>query len=133
MALNKIERRKRIHYRIRKVVNGTAERPRMVVFRSNKQIYVQVVDDLKGITLAAAASNDKELAADCKGKTGVEVAAIVGKKIAERALAKGITTISFDRGGYLYHGRVKSLADAAREGGLIFSKLRLWQIQMLRK
>ena len=120
MALNKIERRKRIHYRIRKVVNGTAERPRMVVFRSNKQIYVQVVDDLKGITLVAAASNDKELAADCKGKTGGEAAAIVGKKIAERALAKGITTISFDRGGYLYHGRVKSLADAAREGGLIF-------------
>ena len=120
MALNKIERKKRIHYRIRKVVNGTAERPRMVVFRSNKQIYVQVVDDLKGVTLAAAASNDKELAADCKGKTGVEAAAIVGKKIAERALAKGITTISFDRGGYLYHGRVKSLADAAREGGLIF-------------
>ncbi|MCM1176263.1 MAG: 50S ribosomal protein L18 [Bacteroidales bacterium] len=120
MALNKLQRRKRIHYRIRKVVNGTAERPRMVVFRSNKQIYVQVVDDLKGITLVAAASNDKELAAECKGKCGKDAAAIVGKKIAERALAKGITTISFDRGGYLYHGRVKSLADAAREGGLIF-------------
>ena len=120
MALNKIERRKRIHYRIRTVVNGTAERPRMVVFRSNKQIYVQVVDDTKGNTLVAAASNDKALAAECKGKTGVEAAAIVGKAIAERALAKGITTISFDRGGYLYHGRVKSLADAAREGGLKF-------------
>ena len=120
MALNKIERRKRIHYRIRKVVNGTAERQRMVVFRSNKQIYVQVVDDLKGMTLCAAASNDKALAAECKGKTGIEAAAIVGKAIAERALAAGITTISFDRGGYLYHGRVKSLADAAREGGLIF-------------
>ncbi|MBQ8629854.1 MAG: 50S ribosomal protein L18 [Prevotella sp.] len=120
MALNKIERRKRIHYRIRKVVNGTAERPRMVVFRSNKQIYVQVVDDLKGMTLCAAASNDKALAAECKGKTGIEAAALVGKAIAERALAMGITTISFDRGGYLYHGRVKSLADAAREGGLIF-------------
>lgn len=120
MALNKIERRRRIHYRIRKVVNGTAERPRMVVFRSNKQIYVQVVDDVKAITLAAAASNDKELAAECKGKTGIEAAAIVGKAIAQRAIAKGITTIAFDRGGYLYHGRVKSLADAAREGGLIF-------------
>lgn len=120
MALNRIERRKRIHYRIRKVVNGTAERPRMVVFRSNKQIYVQVIDDVKAVTLAAAASNDKELAAACKGKTGIEAAAIVGKAIAERAIAKGITTISFDRGGYLYHGRVKSLADAAREGGLIF-------------
>ena len=93
MALNKIERRKRIHYRIRKVVNGTAERPRMVVFRSNKQIYVQVVDDLKGITLAAAASNDKELAADCKGKTGVEAAAIVGKKIAERQVPRVVHAV----------------------------------------
>ena len=122
MALNKIERRKRIHYRIRKVVNGTAEKPRMVVFRSNKQIYVQVVvDHLDGCqTICAAASNDKALAAECKGKTGVEAAAIVGKAIAERALAKGINTVSFDRGGYLYHGRVKSLADAAREGGVIF-------------
>ena len=120
MALNKIERRKRIHYRIRKVVNGTAERPRMVVFRSNKQIYVQVIDDQKGVTLAAAASNDKALAAECKGKSGKEAAAIVGKAIAERAIAKGINTISVDRGRYLYHGRVKSLADAAREGGLIF-------------
>lgn len=120
MAMNKIQRRKRIHYRIRKVVNGTAERPRMVVFRSNKQIYVQVVDDLKAVTLVAAASNDKLLAAECKGKSGVEVAAIVGKAIAERAIEKGINTIAFDRGGYLYHGRVKSLAEAAREGGLIF-------------
>lgn len=120
MALNKIQRRQRIHYRIRKVVNGTAERPRMVVFRSNKQIYVQVVDDMKGVTLVAAASNDKELAVECKGKSGIEAAAIVGKKVAERALAQGISTVSFDRGGYLYHGRVKSLADAAREGGLIF-------------
>ena len=120
MALNKIERRRRIHFRIRKHVNGTAEPPRMVVFRSNKQIYVQVVDDLQGKTLVAAASNDKELAAQCKGKSGIEAAAVVGKAIAERALAKGITTIAFDRGGYLFHGRVKSLADAAREGGLIF-------------
>ena len=76
----------------------------MVVFRSNKQIYVQVVDDLQGKTLCAAASNDKELAAQCKGKTGIEAAAIVGKAVAERALAKGITTICFDRGGYLFHG-----------------------------
>ena len=120
MALSRTDRRKRIHYRIRKHVNGTAERPRMVVFRSNKQIYVQVVDDLQGKTLVAAASNDKELAAQCKGKSGIEAAAIVGKAIAERALAKDIKTISFDRGGYLFHGRVKSLADAAREGGLDF-------------
>ncbi len=120
MALSRIARRQRIHYRIRKHVSGTPERPRMVVFRSNKQIYVQVIDDEAGKTLAAASSNDKELAAQCKGKNGIEAAAIVGKAIAERALAAGITTISFDRGGYLFHGRVKSLADAAREGGLIF-------------
>ena len=120
MALSREERRQRIHYRIRKKVNGTAEKPRMVVFRSNKQIYVQVVDDLKGATLVAAASNDKALAAECAGKTGIEAAAIVGKAIAERALAAGITTVCFDRGGYLFHGRVKSLADAAREGGLNF-------------
>ena len=118
--MNRIERRRRIHYRIRKHVNGTAERPRMVVFRSNKQIYVQVIDDEQNKTLVAAASNDKELAAQCKGKSGIEAAAVVGKAIAERALAKGITTIAFDRGGYLFHGRVKSLADAAREGGLVF-------------
>lgn len=120
MALTKIERRQRIHYRIRKIVNGTPERPRMVVFRSNKQIYVQVIDDVNGITLASAASNDKALVEQCKGKNGVEAAKIVGKAIAERAIEKGISTISFDRGGYLYHGRVKSLADAAREGGLNF-------------
>ena len=109
-----------IHNRIRKVVNGTAERPRLVVFRSNKQIYVQVVDDTKGVTLVSAASNDKALVESCKGKTGTEAAAIVGKAIAERALEKGISTVAFDRGGYLYHGRVKSLAEAAREGGLKF-------------
>ena len=82
MALNRIERRRRVHYRIRKHVNGTAERPRMVVFRSNKQIYVQVVDDERGVTLVAAASNDKVLASECKGKNGIEAAAIVGKAIA---------------------------------------------------
>ena len=120
MALSKIERRRRIHYRIRKHVKGTAERPRLVVFRSNKQIYVQVVDDEQGVTLVAAASNDKALAAECKGKSGKDAAAVVGKAIAERAIAKGISEVSFDRGGYLYHGRVKSLADAAREGGLKF-------------
>ena len=120
MALSRIARRQRIHYRIRKHVSGTPERPRLAVFRSNKQIYAQVIDDEAGKTLAAAASNDKELAAQCKGKTGIEAAAIVGKAIAERCLEKGITTIAFDRGGYLFHGRVKSLADAAREGGLKF-------------
>jgi large subunit ribosomal protein L18 len=120
MALNREERRRRIHYRIRKHVNGTPERPRLAVFRSNKQIYAQVIDDENGVTLVAAASNDKALAAECKGKNGIDAAAIVGKAVAARALEKGITAVSFDRGGYLYHGRVKSLADAAREGGLNF-------------
>jgi large subunit ribosomal protein L18 len=120
MALNREERRRRIHYRIRKHVNGTPERPRLAVFRSNKQIYAQVIDDEHGVTLVAAASNDKALAAECKGKNGIDAAAIVGKAVAARALEKGITAVSFDRGGYLYHGRVKSLAVAAREGGLNF-------------
>lgn len=120
MALTKIERRRRIHYRIRKHVSGTAERPRLVVFRSNRQIYAQVINDEAGVTLVAAASNDKVLAAECKGKSGIEAAAIVGKAVAARAIEKGIDEVAFDRGGYLYHGRVQSLADAAREGGLIF-------------
>ena len=120
MALTKIERRRRIHYRIRKHVSGTAERPRLVVFRSNKQIYAQVINDEAGVTLVAAASNDKVLAAECKGKSGIEAAAIVGKAVAARAIEKGIDEVAFDRGGYLYHGRVQSLADAAREGGLKF-------------
>lgn len=120
MAINKIERRQRIRYRIRKVVSGTAQRPRMSVFRSNRQIYVQLIDDLKGVTMVAASSLEKAVAEQVKGKTNIEVAAIVGKLAAERALAKGISEVAFDRGGYLYHGRVKSLADAAREGGLKF-------------
>jgi ribosomal protein L18, bacterial type len=120
MALSKVDRRNRIRMRIRKVVNGTSERPRMCVFRSNKQIYVQLIDDVNGNTLAAASSIDKEIVADCKGKSGIEVAKLVGTLAAKRATEKGITTVSFDRGGYLYHGRVKSLADAAREGGLKF-------------
>ena len=120
MAINKIERRQRIRYRIRKVVSGTAQRPRMSVFRSNRQIYVQLIDDLKGVTLVAASSLEKAVAEQVKGKTNIEVAAIVGKLAAERALAKGISEVAFDRGGYLYHGRVKSLADAAREGGRKF-------------
>ena len=120
MALTKIERRRRIHYRIRKHVSGTAERPRLVVFRSNRQIYAQVINDEAGVTLVAAASNDKVLAAECKGKSGIEAAAIVGKAVAARAIEKGIDEVAFDRGGYLYHGRVQSWADAASEGGLKF-------------
>ena len=106
--------------RIRKIVSGTAEHPRMTVFRSNKQIYVQFIDDLAGVTLATASSLDKEIAADAAGKNKCEIAALVGKLAAARATAKGISTVSFDRNGYLYHGRVKMLADAAREGGLKF-------------
>ncbi|MFA6676061.1 MAG: 50S ribosomal protein L18 [Bacteroidales bacterium] len=120
MAISKIQRRQRIRYRIRKVVNGTAEQPRMAVYRSNKQIYVQFIDDVNGVTLASASSTEKSIQEDLKGKNGIEIAAYVGKLAAERAVAKGISTIAFDRGGYLYHGRIKSLADAAREGGLKF-------------
>ncbi|MFA5497337.1 MAG: 50S ribosomal protein L18 [Bacteroidales bacterium] len=120
MALTKQARRQRIRYRIRKRISGTPERPRMAVYRSNKQIYVQFIDDIKGLTLAQASSKDASLLEDIKGKTPVEAAALVGKLAAERALEKGITVVSFDRAGYLFHGRVKSLADAAREGGLKF-------------
>ena len=120
MSLNKIERRERIKMRIRKIVSGTPEQPRMTVFRSNKQIYVQFIDDLAGVTLATASSLDKEIAAETAGKTQSEVAAMVGQLAARRAVEKGISTVSFDRNGYLYHGRIKMLADAAREGGLKF-------------
>lgn len=106
--------------RIRKIVSGTAEHPRMTVFRSNKQIYVQFIDDLAGVTLATASSLDKEVAEAAAGKNKCDVAALVGKLAAERAVAKGISTVAFDRNGYLYHGRVKQLAEAAREGGLKF-------------
>ncbi|MDR1865040.1 MAG: 50S ribosomal protein L18 [Bacteroidales bacterium] len=118
MALTKIERRERIKKRIRKVVSGTADKPRMSVFRSNNQIYVQLIDDVAGITLLSASSRCKEVAGHQGNKT--EQAKLVGKLVAERSLAKGIAQVVFDRNGYLYHGRVKSLADAAREGGLKF-------------
>ena len=116
MSLNKSERRQRIQYRVRKTVSGSAARPRLSVYRSNKEIYAQIIDDVNGVTLAAASSRD---AGVTKG-TKIETAASVGKLIAEKALKAGIDTISFDRGGYLYHGRVKSLADGAREAGLKF-------------
>ena len=117
MALSKTERRTRIKNRIRKVVSGTAERPRLSVFRSNKEIYAQVIDDVTGKTIAAASSRDKDI--DSSGSKQ-EIASLVGKAIAEKAKKAGVETISFDRGGYLYHGRVKSLAEGAREGGLKF-------------
>ena len=120
MAISKIERRQRIRYRIRKVVNGTPEQPRMSVFRSNKQIYVQFIDDVNGVTLVSASSKDQSLVEEVKGKNPCQVAQLVGKLAAQKAIEKGISAVSFDRSGYLYHGRVKSLADAAREGGLVF-------------
>jgi large subunit ribosomal protein L18 len=117
MSLNKTERRQRIKYRIRKIVSGTAATPRLSVFRSNKEIYAQLIDDVNGVTLAAASSREKGV--DTKG-TNIEVANAVGKLIAEKAQKAGIETVSFDRGGYLYHGRVKSLAEGARAAGLKF-------------
>ena len=117
MALSRIERRQRIKFRIKKIVSGTAQKPRLVVFRSNSEIYAQIIDDTKGVTLVAASSRDKDLKAT---GTKTEKAKQVGQAIAKKALAAGIESISFDRGGYLYHGRVKSLAEGAREGGLKF-------------
>lgn len=116
--LKKQQRRSNIRYRIRKTVKGTAERPRLSVFRSNKQIYAQLIDDVQGVTLAAVSSAAKEMTAT-KGPK-VDLAREVGKKIAEKAVQSGIKTCVFDRGGYLYHGRVKALAEAAREAGLQF-------------
>ncbi len=112
--VSKIARRNKIKTRIRGKVSGTAERPRMSVFRSNKGIYVQIIDDLAGNTLVAASSKGLE------GGTKVEIAARVGSEVAKKALEKGINEVVFDRNGYLFHGRVKSLADAAREAGLKF-------------
>ena len=113
---NKHERRRIRRYRIRKRVSGTPDRPRLSVFRSGRHIYAQIVDDVKGATLAAA--NSRDLKPEGKGRIAPSTA--VGKALAERAKAKGVTKVAFDRGGYLYHGRVKALADGARAGGLEF-------------
>ena len=118
MALSKLERRQRIKYRIRKVISGTATKPRLSVFRSNKEIYAQIIDDVTGKTISSASSRDKDIASASGNK--VEIANLVGKALAEKAKKAGIETVSFDRGGYLYHGRVKSLAEGAREAGLKF-------------
>ncbi|ODN30355.1 50S ribosomal protein L18 [Fervidobacterium thailandense] len=108
------------HKRIRKKIFGTPERPRLSVFRSEKHIYAQIIDDTKGITLAAASTTEKALREKLQKTWNIEAAKEVGKLIAERALAKGIKEVVFDRGGFKYHGRVKALADAAREAGLKF-------------
>ena len=118
MALTKQERRSRIKNRIRKNLTGTGDIPRMSVFRSNKQIYAQIINDLTGETILSASSKEKEIAAQKVNK--IEQAKLVGKAIAGKAKEKGIEIVNFDRNGYLYHGRVKSLADAARENGLKF-------------
>ena len=119
MALTKRARRQKIKQRIRKQISGTENRPRMTVFRSNKQIYAQLVNDLTGETVVSASSRNKEVAAK-KDITKGEQAKLVGKLIAEKSLAKGIDSVVFDRNGYLYHGRIKLLAESAREGGLKF-------------
>ncbi len=118
MALTKLERRNRIRMRIRKVVYGDAERPRLSIFRSNKEIYAQLIDDNNGVTLVSASSKDKVIEELVGSK--IEIAKAVGKVLAKKALEKGLDTCSFDRGGYLYHGRVQSLAEGAREAGLKF-------------
>lgn len=114
MTIKKVERRIKIKFRIRKKVNGTAERPRLSVFRSNKQIYAQVINDIEGKTLASASSLGLEKLAK------VEQAKKVGALLAEKAKAAGVDKVVFDRNGYLYHGRIQALADGAREGGLKF-------------
>ncbi len=112
--------RMRIHERIRKRLSGSPVRPRLAVFRSNKHIYAQIIDDSKGATLLAASTLDVDAKKDVKHGGNIAAAKAVGKLVAERAKAKGIEAVLFDRGGYLYHGRVKALAEAAREAGLKF-------------
>src|SRR5690349_23158185 len=114
----KLEKRQKIRYRIRKKVSGTAQKPRLAVFRSNSDIYVQLIDDNDGKTLAAASSRDKDIAA--QKNTKVEKSKLVGQAIARKASELGLKDVVFDRGGNLYHGRVKAVADGAREGGLNF-------------
>lgn len=117
MSFSKEKRRQRIHWRIRKKIKGTAERPRLNVYRSNRDIYCQVIDDVKGHTLASATSRESSVP---RNISPIERAKKVGQLIAERAKAEHIETVLFDRSGYLYHGRVKALAEGAREGGLKF-------------
>lgn len=108
------------HLRVRKKINGTAARPRLNVFRSSKHVYAQIIDDVKGVTIVAASTQDKELQESVKNGGNVDAARQVGELIAKRAKEQGIEQIVFDRGGYLYHGRIQALADAAREAGLVF-------------
>jgi large subunit ribosomal protein L18 len=118
--INKEISRQRRHVRLRKKLKGTTARPRLAIYRSNHYLYAQIIDDVTGVTLVSANSLEKDLRAKFKGNTNKAVAAEVGKLIGERAVAKGIKAVVFDRGGFIYHGKVKSLADAARESGLEF-------------
>ena len=118
MALTKTQRRQRIKNRIRKTISGTQSQPRLVVYRSNNEIYAQLINDITGVTILAASSRDKELSS--KKGTKTEIAALVGKLVGDKAIKAGLNEVSFDRGGYLYHGRVKSLAEGARAAGLKF-------------
>lgn len=118
MEHRQIEARKRRHTRVRSKVFGTASRPRLSVFRSARHIYAQLIDDVEGCTLVSASTLDPDVKARVTGKTKVDAAALVGDLVARRALASGIGQVVFDRGGYKYHGRVKALAQAAREGGI---------------
>ncbi len=119
MSLTKLDRRSRIQKRIRKIITGTSTSPRLSVFRSNKEIYAQLIDDQRGKTVLAVSSRDKEIIEE-KLSNKVNIASSVGKRIGVLAKKSGISQVKFDRGGYLYHGRVKALAEGARESGLIF-------------
>ena len=114
------EAREKRHYRQRRHLSGAPDRPRLAVFRSNKHIYAQIIDDTVGHTLTAASTLDKSVAAKCESSSNVEAARIVGETVAQRAIEKGINTVVFDRAGYIYHGKVQALAEAAREAGLEF-------------
>lgn len=118
--IDRSRERQRIHRRIRRKISGSSARPRLCVYRSSKYIYAQIVDDTQGKTLVAASTREKDIRGDLKNAGNIQASKLVGKAIAERAKAKGIESVVFDRGGYLYHGRIKALADAARESGLKF-------------
>jgi large subunit ribosomal protein L18 len=119
-AIDRSSERRRIHMRIRHKISGNSNRPRLCVYRSSKYVYAQIIDDAQGVTLVAASTAEKEVRGDLKQAGNIQASKLVGKAIAERAKAKGIKTVVFDRGGYLYHGRIKAVAEAARESGLKF-------------
>ncbi len=112
--------REKRHYRLRNILKGTAQRPRLAVFRSNNHVYAQIIDDKIGHTLVAASTMEKDIAKNLNSTSDIEAAKAVGEAVAKKAIEKGINQVVFDRGGYIYHGKVKALADAAREAGLQF-------------